>query len=302
MERIELPQGDSSGELERGSLTFIGNATVLLRYAGLTLLTDPNFLHAGDRASLAYGLLHTRRRVEPSLDLQELPPIDLVLLSHHHEDHFDRRVVHELDHHLPIVTTPEASRVLARKGFKSVYALRAWEQVEVVKGERHLKLTAMPGRHGPPLVWRLLPQVMGSLLEFEGPDGTVSLRLYISGDTLVHRTMRRIPERHPDIDLGLLHLGGTRIFGLLVTMDARQGVEAIRIVKPHVTVPIHYDDYDIFTSSIEDFQKAVREAGLEDRVKYLLHGETLEFEVPAGGRWRPVGMPRVESPEERPPL
>jgi len=45
-------------------------------------------------------------------------------------------------------------------------------------------------------------------------------------------------------------------------------------------VPIHYNDYGVFKSPLEHFQKAGTEPGLEDRVRYLAHGETYEFEVP----------------------
>ncbi len=67
----------------------------------------------------------------------------------------------------------------------------------------------------------------------------------------------------------------------MVTMDAEQGVEAIRIINPSTAIPIHYNDYTVFKSRLEDFKRAVSEAGLEDRVHYLEHGDTYEFEVPA---------------------
>jgi L-ascorbate metabolism protein UlaG (beta-lactamase superfamily) len=62
--------------------------------------------------------------------------------------------------------------------------------------------------------------------------------------------------------------------GILVTMDAEQGVEAMRIIDPRTAVPIHYDDYDVFTSSLDDFLAAAAEAGLRDRVHPLLRGDT----------------------------
>jgi L-ascorbate metabolism protein UlaG (beta-lactamase superfamily) len=68
---------------------------------------------------------------------------------------------------------------------------------------------------------------------------------------------------------------------VMVTMDARQGVEAIRIIEPRTAIPIHYNDYTVFKSPLEDFKRAVAEAGLEERVHYLSHGDTYEFEVPA---------------------
>jgi L-ascorbate metabolism protein UlaG (beta-lactamase superfamily) len=138
----------------------------------------------------------------------------------------------------------------------------------------------MPGTHGPGPFGALLPPVMGSMLDFEDEARGKSLRMYISGDTLIHERLKEIPRRYPEIDLALLHLGGTRILGVLVTMDAGQGVEAIRIIDPRTAIPIHYNDYTVFKTPLEEFQRAVVEAGLGDRVHYLSHGDTYEFEVP----------------------
>ncbi len=124
----------------------------------------------------------------------------------------------------------------------------------------------------------LLPPVMGSLLEFE--TGTSRFRIYISGDTLIHDDLKEIPRRYPDINLALLHLGGTRLFGIMLTMDANQGIQAIRIVRPKVAIPIHYNDYPVFKSPLEDFMKAVKEAQLDTEVHYLHHGDTYKFEAP----------------------
>jgi L-ascorbate metabolism protein UlaG (beta-lactamase superfamily) len=93
--------------------------------------------------------------------------------------------------------------------------------------------------------------------------------------------LQEIPRRYPEIDLALLHLGGTQIMGILLTMDAEQGVEAIRIIDPREVIPIHYNDYGVFKSPLEDFKRAVAEAGFEGRVRYLSHGETYNFELPA---------------------
>jgi L-ascorbate metabolism protein UlaG (beta-lactamase superfamily) len=65
--------------------------------------------------------------------------------------------------------------------------------------------------------------------------------------------------------------------GVLVTMDADQGVEMIRMVQPKTALPIHYDDYTVFKSPLRDFQSAVQRAGLTDRVQYLQRGETYRF-------------------------
>ncbi len=113
-----LPAVDMQPILATGSIFFIGNATTLIRYAGFTILTDPNFLHQHDVAHLGYGL-RSRRRTNPAIELQDLPPVDFVLLSHFHEDHFDRLVIRNLNKTLPIVTTQHGARALTQCGFRS---------------------------------------------------------------------------------------------------------------------------------------------------------------------------------------
>jgi L-ascorbate metabolism protein UlaG (beta-lactamase superfamily) len=264
-----------------GSIFFIGTATVILRYAGFTILTDPNFLHAGDHVHLGYGLT-AERLTNPALEIEELPPIDFCVLSHYHGDHFDRIAEEKLQKDLPIITTEHATNELKDKGFTASIALDTWDAVTVRKADAQVRITSMPGKHGPAIVDKFLPPVMGSMLEFQSAAGEkTTLRLYITGDTLVHDDLHEIPRRYPDIDLALFHLGGTQIMGILLTMDAEQGVEAIRIINPREVIPVHYNDYEVFKSPLEDFKKAVEAAGFADRVKYLSHGETYDFEVPA---------------------
>lgn len=119
-------------------------------------------------------------------------------------------------------------------------------------------------------------------------DFVCGYRIYITGDTLMVDDLKKIPElyRNERIDLMLAHLGGTTIpsptlapLALMVTMDAKQGVELIRLIQPDLTVPIHYDDYDVFASSLQDFKMEVEKAGLQEKVVYLDRGDKLLFAV-----------------------
>jgi L-ascorbate metabolism protein UlaG (beta-lactamase superfamily) len=275
---ITLPSTHAPADMSIGSIFFIGTATVLIRYAGLTILTDPNFIHRHEQVDLGYGLSATRQ-TDPALDIHELPPLDVILLSHFHGDHFDQVAERELEKSLPIVTTPEAAEALRQRGFVALYPLHPWEDVAIVKGDARLRITAAPGRHGPPVVSFALPEVMGSVLEFQAGASDRRLRMYVTGDTLMMDGLKEIPRRYPDLDLALLHLGGTRVLGILVTMDAEQGVELLQLVQPKRAIPIHYNDYDVFKSPLSDFRRAVEVSGLADRVHYLAHGETYTFTV-----------------------
>ena len=255
-----------------GRLTFIGNATVLLEWGELRVLTDPNFIHRHEQVSVAPGV-NTTRLHDPALEIEDLPALDLVVLSHFHGDHFDQVAERELRKDLPIVTPPSAVDELEKRGFTGAIGLETWGGHEISAGDHRIRITAVPGRHGPPIVDFALPDVMGSIWELESPGA--SYRLYVSGDTLVFDDLHEIPKRYAPIDLGVFHLGGTRVAGILVTMDAEQGIEAVRIIAPEQVMAIHFDDYDLFTSPLEDFVEEVRRAGLEERLVNVARGETI---------------------------
>ena len=277
------PTGAAAVSGTAGSLLFIGTATTLIRYGDFTLLTDPNFLHQGQRAYLGYGLT-AKRLTEPALTPEQLPELDLIVLSHLHGDHWDRQAQRGLDRQLPIVTTPHASKRLQLRGFTRATGLRTWGSTELVKGDTWLRVTSMPGRHAPGLLRRVLPPVMGSLLEFGSLSRPVELRMYLTGDTLFVDDLREIPVRYPAIDAAVLHLGGTTLpGGLMVTMDAIQGADLLELVKPGLAIPVHYDDYRLFKSPLADFRAEVNRRGLEGLVRYVERGETVTLTGPAGG-------------------
>jgi L-ascorbate metabolism protein UlaG (beta-lactamase superfamily) len=322
-------QASPSGN-EDGSITFIGNATTVIEWAGLRILTDPNFLHAGDHVHLGPGVT-AQRLHDPVVDLHELPPLDCILLSHYHEDHFDKLVEDSINRDFTIITTPHAKECLAGKDepFTGVLDLDFWKSAMIhVGGEKTgpgaarqpvVKVTGMPGKHVPPGplammndLLKAVPPTNGWLLELgydtsvvnaPAPEAAVlggpipgtkeeseelktGYRIYISGDTLFVDELKDIPKWLKDerIDLMLIHLGGTTIPGpkmplVMVTMDAKQGMQLMRLVDPDVTIPIHFDDYDVFLSNLDEFKGEVNGSEFEKKVVYLDRGEQYLFKV-----------------------
>lgn len=255
------------------SLTFVGTATAVLNLGGITLLTDPNFLHQGQRVHLGYGLF-SKRRTEPAMQPRDLPGLDGIVLSHLHGDHFDRVAKKALDHALPIVTTPHAAGRLRRWGFQESVPLETWESHELERAGERVRITSVPGTHGPGVVGRLLPPVMGSVVELVRGD-TTALRVYVTGDTLFRRELREVSERFPDLDAMVIHLGGTRALGILVTMDDQQGADMVALIAPPVTIPVHYDDYTVFRSPLSAFLEQVRRRQLPGEIRTVTRGETI---------------------------
>jgi L-ascorbate metabolism protein UlaG (beta-lactamase superfamily) len=265
--------------LDDVTMTFGGNATMLLRIGGFTLLTDPNFLHRGQRAHLGYGL-RAKRLTEPALQPTQLPALDGILLSHMHGDHWDRIATKSLPKGTPVVTTPEAAKCLAKRGFTGTADLQAWQTHEFTRGTDTLRITSVPGVHGPGPLTFALPQVMGSVVELirGGTTGSdVSWRGYISGDTLFRPYLGEVLERCGPLDVVIPHLGGTRVLGLTVTMDGRQGADLVELLKPPVTVPVHYDDYDRFKSPLGDFVTEVARRNLPGELRPVQRGETISL-------------------------
>ena len=257
------------------TLTFGGNATTLLRLGQFTLLTDPNFIGRGQRVYLGKGLW-TRRLTDPAILPEDLPDLDAVLLSHLHGDHWDRIAYATIDRDTPVITTQAASRTLTSRGFRATADLRPWQVHEIGGDGETLRITSVPGVHGPGPLARILPPVMGSVLELVR-GGEVTWRGYITGDTLHRPWLGEVLRRCGPLDVVVPHLGGTKALGITVTMDGRQGADLVELLRPSVTVPVHFDDYDRFASPLGDFVREVADRRMPGEVRVAQRGETISL-------------------------
>ncbi len=107
---------------------WIGHATVLLRVGGMTILTDPVL---GNRVGVGFGLFTggPRRLVAPAVSVGELPPVDLILISHAHFDHLDRPTLVRLPTKTPVVTAGRTRDLITDLGFRLVSELRWGESL-----------------------------------------------------------------------------------------------------------------------------------------------------------------------------
>ena len=115
-------------------VTWIGHASFLIQTPEQSILIDPNW---------AKWLKVIKRIRQPGIEIHDLPAIDLVLVTHAHFDHLDRKSLRAVASDQPVVVPEHVGGLVAGLGFRHVQELRCWQSFEL--GE--LKITLTPARH-----------------------------------------------------------------------------------------------------------------------------------------------------------
>ena len=255
-------------------LTHIGGPTLLVEAHGWQILSDPTFDPPGRRYSFGWGTSSTKT-TGPAIAATDLPPLDLVLLSHdHHADNLDDAGRTLLPGVRSVVTTPSGARRLAAS---NVQGVAAWETMTVsAPGLPDLTITATPCRHGPPLSRPIAGEVVGFALQWAGDSAVV----WLSGDTVLYDGVREVAERL-DIDVAVLHLGSVR-FGLTgplrYSMSGRDALEMVRLLRPRVALPVHFEGWSHFSEQQTALRTALDGAteDVHNRLRWLTRGEPLD--------------------------
>lgn len=192
---IEVAAGEDA--FAQCSVLFMGKATVILRCAGFTILTDLSTLPRMVHAPFQNG-----KAGEP------LPPLDLVVLSHLDEGCFGCIAEENLDRRLPIYTTNRAARALRRRGFLRAYGLGEWETATIIKEEAMLILTAAPGCPRAGVMRWFQPPAMNSMLEFKTRNRNSLFNVYLGCDTQPSDSILKRLPKYAASDLALLQIGG----------------------------------------------------------------------------------------------
>jgi L-ascorbate metabolism protein UlaG (beta-lactamase superfamily) len=257
---------------------WIGHATVLVGVKDRWIITDPNF-------SERVGVV-TKRRVAPGIDLDALPKIDWVLISHAHLDHLDHPSLARLGP-VPLVAPPGVVPYLPRSP-RPVVALAPWQSFE----RDGVRITAVPVRHGDgrygvdELYHRHAHT--GYVIEYAG------LTVFFAGDTAYHPTyFKEIGRRFPNIDLALIPVGptGRRILRPVLShmhVDPEEALQILADTNARWMVPIHHSTFfRDGPGEVNEIAAALRRSPLRRRVVVLAIGESLALE-PRGPASRPV--------------
>lgn len=244
-------------------ITWIGHASFLIQVQGKSLLIDPNW---------AKWLKVIKRVRHPGFELRHLPNIDLVLVTHAHFDHLDRRTLREVANEQPIVVPFEVGNLVHDLGFQSVQELNYWETFDFGP----LKITLTPCHHwGARMLHDSHRGFGGFMIEVGGRC------IYHCGDTAYFDGFRKIGERHP-IDIALLPIGAyDPPSGREVHMNPEEAIQAFFELGAKRMVPMHYGtfrlSYEPLGEPPERLMACARSHGIEDRITLMHEGEPLIF-------------------------
>ncbi|OCO98953.1 MULTISPECIES: MBL fold metallo-hydrolase [unclassified Ensifer] len=230
-------------------LQLIRNATLKLDYAGHTVLVDP-FL--GPKHSLpSFAGRSPNPLVELLVDIDTiLAGVELVIISHLHEDHFDDTAKERVPKGLPIFCQPGDEQAIRAAGFRDVTPLSdnaSWQG---------LTLTRRDGSHGLGPVVQDMGPVIGFSLEAKG-EPTV----YWAGDTVFYPPVEKtIGDMRPDIVV--THSCGAKWNGDLIVMDAEQTIKVCETAKNSLVVATHMEALDHATVSRSELRAAADAHGI----------------------------------------
>ncbi len=234
-------------------VTFVNHSTVLVQTESLNVLIDPVW---SDRVSpLAwYG---PKRHRPPGIRFEDLPPIDLVLISHNHYDHMDlptlRRLVQVF--HPRIVVGLGNTEFLARNGIRGAEDIDWWQSLSIAPG---IRLTGVPARHWSARAMNDVDRTLWLGFVLETPSG----RIYFAGDTGYGQFFTIIHDRFPSFRLALLPIAPARPRDAMAPrhMSAGDAVRAATLLQVQAAVAIHFGTFQQGDDGQEEPADSLRSA------------------------------------------
>ena len=245
------------------AITWIGHASFLIQFNDLNVLVDPNF---------ANWLFLLKRIKRSGLRLQDLPPIDLVLLTHAHFDHFHKPTLRKLPHPKIGVMPWGVGDLAQNLGFERVVELEWWESF----GRKEWKVTLTPSKHwGARTLHDEHRGYGGFVLEHQGR------KIYHAGDSAYFDGFTEIGKRlAPDIALlpiGAYHPESFRN----VHMGPDEAIKSFRDLHARWLVPMHYGTFRLAFEEMDEpprwLWQLAKEQGLTKKVKILQEGIPVVF-------------------------
>lgn len=250
---------------EQTKITWIGHSSVLIELPYITILTDPVFFSRVGIKLPGLPTIWIKRFTEPALRIEELPPIDLVLISHAHMDHLDVVSLRALTHHQPYkikcITAINTKKRLKGFQWQQVYELD-WNQSLEILG---LRITAGETRHR----WARYPRNSNRsvsrnwaghnsyLIEYQ--QNQQVKKIVFGGDTSYTHAFKQ--WKHKNIDVAIMPIWSYDPF-LFQHCTPEESLKMAQDMNTQVFIPIHRNTFRLSKEKrrepIERLQKALK--------------------------------------------
>ncbi|WP_163707510.1 MBL fold metallo-hydrolase [Mangrovibacterium lignilyticum] len=269
----------------RARITWLGHSTLIIEINHQRILVDPVF---GKRVS-PFSFLGTKAfDYSPTYSLKDLPPIDLVLISHDHYDHLDYEVIKQLkDSKVPFVTALGVGAHLEYWGVQAdrITELDWWESYTFA-GSVHL--TAASARHfsGRGLTNRF--STLWASWIIDGGDE----KLFFGADSGYYPGFKTIGEKFGPFDLVMLECGQYSRYWPLIHMAPEETYLAANELKAKALLPIHWGKYKLSIHPWKEPVERLLKAAGNDSVRIATPRIGERFQVseplPANRWWREI--------------
>jgi L-ascorbate metabolism protein UlaG (beta-lactamase superfamily) len=253
----------------RVTAAWLGHATVLINFFGTKIITDPVlFPRIGIRTPFLFTL-GPKRLTQPALTVDELPKIDLILLSHAHFDHLDWRTLSHLGSETKIITAPRTRDLLGWTGLRDITELR-WSESKTIKTTgREINVTACRVKHWGARMRRDDNRGFnGYLIERN------QRRILFAGDTALTDDFKRLRDRGP-IDLAIMSIGCYNPW-IRSHCSPEEAIQMANDAGAKFIMPVHHQTFRLsfepFREPIERFEAALRDE--PERIALREIGET----------------------------
>lgn len=234
------------------TLTWIGHATLLLQIGGVNILTDPHF---SGRAS-PFSFSGPKRGTAPGLALDDLPPVDLVLVSHNHYDHLDAESVRALQQrHRPRFVAPlRLARTLAGMGAENISELD-WGERFAAGG---VSIAAEPSHH-----WSARGLFdRNETLWASYVVSAAGYRFLFIGDTGYSRDYAALGDKYGGFDLAAIPIGAyaPRWFMKEAHINPAEAVQIFQDLRARRAVATHWGVFPLTNEPMDEPPRKLREA------------------------------------------
>jgi len=186
---------------------WIGHATFLIKLGETTIITDPVF--EKNMGPLIFG---PKRYVKPAINLDELPKVDLFLLTHNHYDHLSTRTIQKFPNkNAKVLTTLKLGKYFTRNGYNNVSEMDWYEEIKV----NDLKITLVPAVHwSKRSLWDTNKTLWGSfIIEYKGK------KIFFACDTGYGNIYKELGKKYGPIDLTLINIGAYNFYPMSTVKD-----------------------------------------------------------------------------------